>query len=141
MRCYRKCVHAGCAILALSSAACNKQLTGTHTSLISPAGLLLVGTVTSQSGTPLAGASVHSRAYEPDCSTPMHVERDTLLVTDASGTFKGFLTTPSEGAVCVHVYSSLGTTSGAAQFILSRFGLPSESGEASDTVAVHLTIP
>jgi hypothetical protein len=140
MRCSRKCFHTGYAILALSSAACDKQPTS-NTSLFSPAALLLVGTVTSQSGAPLAGASVHSQAYEPDCSTPMHVERDTLLVTDANGAFKGFLTTPSEAAVCVHVYSSLGTTSGAAQFVPSRFGLPSESGQASDTVAVHLTIP
>lgn len=137
-----KFVYIGCVVLALLSAACGDgQSTAVKTSLVSPAGLLLTGTVAAPSGTPLAGASVHSQAYAADCSTPMYVERDTLLITDAKGTFKGFLTTPSEAAVCLRISSSQGPTSGATQLVYSRFGLPSESGEASDTVTVHLTIP
>lgn len=139
MKCYSSYANFAYAFLALSGVACGGQ--GITIVEPGPPSLAIAGVVTSQTGTPLAGATVHSQAYEPDCITPVMVERDTLLVANANGAFHGMLRALDTGAVCLRVFSTLDAMSGAAQIVHGKFVIASAGTQAVDTAMVNLTIP
>jgi hypothetical protein len=139
MKCCDRYSNVAYVVLALAVAACGEQ--GITIIEPGPPSLAIAGVVTSQTGTPLAGAMVHSYAYKPDCVTPVHVERDTLLVASANGAFHGLLRALDTGAVCLRVFSTLESNAGAAQLVQAEFVTPSVGSEAVDTAVVNLTIP
>lgn len=134
MRWNSKYLYFSCAVLALASAACGDSDPGGD--LVAPV-LDLAGVVTSQEGTPRAGAKVHTAVYRPDCTTPVPVENDTLLIADAKGAFQGWVRGLYGGTMCLRMFASIDTTSGPAQFVQGNFTYTAKS----DSVVVHLTIP
>lgn len=124
----------------LCATACGTQATSIVES--APPSLAISGVVTSQTGEPLAGASVHSTAYQIDCITPAPVERDTLLIADSSGRFQGILRGIARGQRCVRAFAQLGSAIGAAQTQIASFTIPpSPTAQTIDTASFHLVIP
>lgn len=104
--------------------------------------LALRGTVVTSVGTPVAGASVRSRSFRSDCTTPVPVERDTLLVSDAAGAFSGILVSMLGGpGMCLRVEASpAGGGVEAVQTLPVQFRV-SYGRAPLDTARVRLVLP
>lgn len=130
------------AVICLTGA-CSSEPTGT--SPLGVNGLVLRGTVITANGQRAVGASVRSHAFRADCTTPISVERDTLLVTDASGSFKGYLTAdpvePHVSSACVQIAAQKDGGGVASQTLQVEFRPSEPSGANLDTASVVLNLP
>lgn len=104
--------------------------------------LVIRGTVVAADGQPAAGATVHSQGFRSDCTTQIHVERDTMLVADATGAFKGFLyAEPGVRAACLQVWAQQDEGAVTTQTLQVEFRPANPSGKNLDTASVNLTLP
>lgn len=103
--------------------------------------LVLRGSVVTADGYPAAGVRVRSHAYRPDCSTPIVTDRDTLLVTDPAGTFRGILLTqPGVRQACLRVVAEQQGGPSATRTLQVVFR-PADPAGNVDTAFVQIALP
>jgi hypothetical protein len=100
------------------------------------------GTVVTANGQPAVGAVVHTEGFRPDCTTQVHVERDTMLVADATGSVHGFVyAEPGVHPACLKIWARQGQGGIATQLLQVEFRLGDDGGRNIDTASVDLTLP
>lgn len=100
------------------------------------------GQVLTATGSPAAGALVHSQGYQVDCATAFGTERDTLMVSDSAGRFRGQLNLEprARGRGCIRSWATSPSSSARSETRSVQVQFRG-TGEGLDSAWVQLQFP